>query len=190
MVEQVLCTCVWCLQESNGQGKLVGKTTRARHIAKQKKTWASPTNMPTPQRQLVTSVSQTMASLASLLDGEDQDYSDHSNYNDHDHNDHYNEEFASMYDVNPELSRDIVIDEVEMQRYLLSEELHSEDIDQFENEEEGNEERTIEMDNFECINFGKLIVKIHDNKFTSLLTSFSIPFYIYLYFGNDFREHN
>jgi len=49
MVEQVLCTCVWCLQESNGEGKLVGKTTHARHIAKQKKTWASPTNMPTPQ---------------------------------------------------------------------------------------------------------------------------------------------
>ena len=47
-----------------------------------------------------------MASLASLLDGEDQD-----------HNDRYNEEFASMYDVNPEFSRDIVIDEVEMQRY-------------------------------------------------------------------------
>jgi len=86
-----------------------------------------------------------------------------------------------MYDVNPELSRDIVIDEVEMQRYLLSEELHSEDIDQFENEEEGNEERTIEMDNFECINFGKLIVKIHDNKFTSLLTSFSIPLYIFIF---------
>ena len=138
--------------------------------------------MPTPQRQLATSVSQTMASLASLLVGEDQD-----------HNDHYNEEFASMYDVNPEFSRDIEIDEVEMQRYLLPEELHSEDIDQFENEGEGNEERMIEMDNmdnFECINFGKLIVKIHDNKFTSLLTFFSIPFYIYLYFGNDFREHN
>ena len=185
MVEQVLCTCVWCLQESNGEGKLVGKTTRARHIAKQKKTWASPTNMPTPQWQLATSVSQTMASLASLLVGEDQDHNDH--------NDHYNEEFASMYDVNPEFSRDIEIDEVEMQRYLLSEELHREDIDQFENKGEGNEERMIEMDNmdnFECINFGKLIVKIHDNKFTSLLTFFSIPFYIYLYFGNDFREHN
>ena len=63
-----------------------------------------------------------------------------------------------------------------MQRYLLSEELHSEDIDQFENEEEGNEERTIEMDNFECINFGKLIVKIHDNKFT-----FNIFFHAILY---------
>ncbi len=76
---------------------------------------------------------------------------------------------------------------------MLSEELHREDIDQFENKGEGNEERMIEMDNmdnFECINFGKLIVKIHDNKFTSLLTFFSIPFYIYLYFGNDFREHN
>ena len=114
-----------------------------------------------------------MASLASLLDGEDQD-----------HNDRYNEEFASMYDVNPEFSRDIEIDEVEMQRYLLPEELHSEDIDQFENEGEGNEERMIEMDNmdnFECINFGKLIVKIHDNKFTSLLTFFSIPFILYIF---------
>ena len=31
MVDQVLCTCVWCLQKSNGQGAIVSRATRARH---------------------------------------------------------------------------------------------------------------------------------------------------------------
>ena len=61
MVKQVLCTCIWCLQESNGQEKSVGKTTRARHIIKQNKTWTNPTDMPVLQRHLVTPISQTIS---------------------------------------------------------------------------------------------------------------------------------
>lgn len=64
MVKQVLCTCIWCLQESNGQGKSVSKATRARHIIKQKKTWANPAGMPTLQRHITTPISQTTSAVS------------------------------------------------------------------------------------------------------------------------------
>jgi DNA primase len=59
MVKQVLCTCIWCLKESNGQGKLVSKATRTRHLAKQKKTWTNQNDVPTAQTRLITTISQT-----------------------------------------------------------------------------------------------------------------------------------
>ncbi|CAG8467305.1 3990_t:CDS:2 [Racocetra fulgida] len=32
MSEEAICTCVWCLQKSDGQGKLVSRSTCARHL--------------------------------------------------------------------------------------------------------------------------------------------------------------
>src|SRR2546421_7574785 len=59
MVDRVLCTCVWCLQKSNGQGNMVSRATRARHKKNQNKTWSNPENIPVQQRQLVTSTPAT-----------------------------------------------------------------------------------------------------------------------------------
>jgi hypothetical protein len=59
MINQVLCTCVWCLQESNGQGRSVNPSTRIRHLKKQKKTWPNPTDIPILQRRLGSSLLET-----------------------------------------------------------------------------------------------------------------------------------
>ncbi|CAB4416311.1 unnamed protein product [Rhizophagus irregularis] len=64
MVKQVLCTCIWCLQESNNQGKSVSKATRVRHIIKQKKTWANPADISTLQHHITTSISQTSSTVS------------------------------------------------------------------------------------------------------------------------------
>src|SRR5581483_1551941 len=63
----VLCTCVWCLQESNGLGQLVSKASRTRHINDQKKTWVNPSDIPAaPPRRLNTSISQQIIPAASF----------------------------------------------------------------------------------------------------------------------------
>lgn len=49
MENRILCICVWCLQESDGQGKTVSRATRTRHIARQKKTWPNPIDVPVVQ---------------------------------------------------------------------------------------------------------------------------------------------
>ncbi|CAI2189593.1 9209_t:CDS:2 [Funneliformis geosporum] len=56
MVDQVLCTCIWCLQKSNGQGKIVSQATRVRHKKNQNKTWSNLKNIPVQQRYLDTSI--------------------------------------------------------------------------------------------------------------------------------------
>ncbi|CAI2183217.1 16036_t:CDS:2 [Funneliformis geosporum] len=56
MVDQVLCTFIWCLQKSNGQGKMVSQATRARHKKNQNKTWSNQKNIPVQQRHLDTSI--------------------------------------------------------------------------------------------------------------------------------------
>ncbi|CAB5183102.1 unnamed protein product [Rhizophagus irregularis] len=77
----VLCTCIWCLQEISGLGKLVSKSTRARHVTKQKKTWINSENIPASQRCLATSISQTIPMTLSPNNNilEDQDYSNEEN---------------------------------------------------------------------------------------------------------------
>ncbi|CAG8804601.1 13225_t:CDS:1, partial [Gigaspora rosea] len=64
MGNQVFCTCIWCLQESNGQSKLVSKSTRARHSLKQKNTWPNPAQIPAQERRLVTPISQISLIIA------------------------------------------------------------------------------------------------------------------------------
>ena len=49
MENRILCICVWCLQESDGQGKTVSRATRTRHIARQKETWPNPIDVPVVQ---------------------------------------------------------------------------------------------------------------------------------------------
>jgi len=70
MVDQVLCTCIWCLQESNGQGRSVSRATHTRHHTKQKKTWPHQTNLPVLQRRFGTlstpSLVETTAALSML----------------------------------------------------------------------------------------------------------------------------
>ena len=64
MVKQVLCTCVWCLQMSEGQGKSVSPTTRTRHMIKQKKTWPNPADLPVLQRRFGPSLVGTTVTLS------------------------------------------------------------------------------------------------------------------------------
>ena len=50
MANRILCTCVWCLQESDGQGKSVSRATHTRHLTKQQRTWPNPADLPVLQR--------------------------------------------------------------------------------------------------------------------------------------------
>ncbi|CAG8698428.1 15955_t:CDS:10 [Gigaspora margarita] len=56
MANDVLCTCVWCLQVLNGQDKSVSIATHTRHLIKQKKICPDQANTLTLQQHLATSV--------------------------------------------------------------------------------------------------------------------------------------
>ncbi|CAG8497880.1 2345_t:CDS:10, partial [Gigaspora rosea] len=107
MDNQVLCTCIWCLQELNYQSKLVNKSTRAKHSLKQKNTWPNPAQIPAQERRLVTSISQisstialtssavSVVTLSEILERE-KDYGV-CNMDDNEYNNEYNEEYNSKY---------------------------------------------------------------------------------------------
>jgi hypothetical protein len=131
MVEKVLCTCVWCLQESNGLGKSVSKSTRIRHVAKQKNTWTNPKDIPVIQRHLVTPTSSItpITSSSSSLTTPSQlllsaDIPDQN----------YNEEF--MYNFNSELLRN---DDVNNEKEVQSDRDDQSEI--LESDEESDEEK-------------------------------------------------
>ncbi|CAG8496275.1 7507_t:CDS:2 [Cetraspora pellucida] len=65
MDNKVLCTCVWCLRESDNQRKLVSRSTCTRHSSKQKKTWPNSAHIPNQRRNLITSISQISSAVAS-----------------------------------------------------------------------------------------------------------------------------
>jgi len=67
MVNQVLCACVWCLQESGGQGRSVSRATRTRHLAKQKKTWPNQTDLPVLQRRFSTLSTPSLVKTTAAL---------------------------------------------------------------------------------------------------------------------------
>ncbi|CAG8717592.1 3392_t:CDS:1, partial [Cetraspora pellucida] len=90
MINDVLCTCVWCLQGTNGQGKLVSRATCARHLTKQKKTWPKSTDMPTIQRQLATPIS-TLLPVQTYLDKDNCDNNKLTNIRDEESSNESNE---------------------------------------------------------------------------------------------------
>ncbi|CAG8478694.1 17058_t:CDS:2 [Racocetra persica] len=63
---KVLCTYIWYLQESNGQGKLVSKSTHARHLLKQQNTWPN-SQIPVQERHLVTPIFQNSSTIVLTL---------------------------------------------------------------------------------------------------------------------------
>ncbi|CAB5205091.1 unnamed protein product [Rhizophagus irregularis] len=67
MTDRVLCTCIWCLQKSGGQGRTFSQSTRARHMKNQRNTWPTLGNTPVTQRHLVTSTSQFAANTITPL---------------------------------------------------------------------------------------------------------------------------
>ena len=76
MENRILCICVWCLQESDGQGKTVSRATRTRHIARQKETWPNPIDVPVVQPfNLIQNPSSAEATvvLSPSLEDEDED---------------------------------------------------------------------------------------------------------------------
>jgi hypothetical protein len=182
MVEKVLCTCVWCLQESDGLGKSVSKSTCTRHIAKQKNTWTNSTDIPVLQRYLVTPTSSSIIPVASssssltmplhLLPSADIP-KENQNYNEEFICD-FNSEFLRNNDINDE--KEVQSDRDNQSEILESDEESDEEkrmlfdnyYSQFEmlesDEEENHEDDDYnekddndENNNIECTNFGKFI---------------------------------
>src|ERR1051325_9601782 len=177
MTNQVLCTCVWCLQESNGLGKLVSKATRTRHIANQKKTWINPTDIPSvPPRRPNTSISQaalitsgptlTMPLVPLPININNNHNEEFVNIDEE--NPNHDEEFININDTNPEIEKQFNDNDSILE---ISDE-------EEEDKESDNEE---EIDDIE---HGKLMIEFNlYNKLTC------ISYYTLYFYNNYFRKY-
>ncbi|CAG8842567.1 18592_t:CDS:2, partial [Gigaspora margarita] len=169
MDKKVLCTCIWCLQDSDNQGKLVSRSTHARHLSKQKKTWPDSTDMPVQQRHLVTPISLAVASTLSsssaiptmpLLynsqDGNNQKYVESNNFESHKNamKEIFDENSESKYEYDNEKDSKNYNDEYNYEYNGKDNEEYSEKCNE-EYSEEYNEDIDKEFDS-EYVNFENL----------------------------------
>ncbi|CAG8534980.1 41600_t:CDS:2 [Gigaspora margarita] len=161
MNKDVLCTCIWCLQVSNGQGKSVSKATCTRHLIKQKKTWPDTADMPIIQRNLATSTQTFLPDsniltilsipLPSILIPP-QTNQDENSYN------HIIDEFASIYDLN--------IDSSDEQSSIISNEnddlIESLDVESLELQEELFKLLEVQEDSFKLLEVQEELVGLSE----------------------------
>ena len=158
MANQVLCTCVWCLQESDGQGRSVDRATRTRHLTKQKKTWPNPAELPVQRRFSTLSTPLLVETTAALSMPPPTSILAPSKTSQYERDQDYGNDMDDLYLSNREetgtynsmiLSND---DDENNQIEMLEDEGNSDDqIEMFEGEEYTGESE----------NFSKLMIKVH-----------------------------